>query len=158
MTRITEILAPERVAWNVQANSKKRALEILSELLARDRQGPDAGSIFASLVQREKLGSTGMGKGIALPHGRIAGLEQTRGAVIRLARPVEYDSGDRRQVDLLFALLVPEQCNEAHLETLAMLAGMFRDDRLPTDLRSTDSATDAYRLLIHAPEPRRATA
>lgn len=158
MQPIAALLAPERIAWNVPAGSKKRALEILSELLAKGVAEHDAGAIFASLVQREKLGSTGVGQGIALPHGRLAGLEAPVGAVLRLAEPIDYDSSDGRPADIFFALLVPEQCAEDHLQIMRRLAELFRDGRTGEALRGLDSAPAALAYFSETDLPRRASA
>ena len=112
---------------NVPGGSKKRVLEQIAQLIARDLPDLDAQQIFESLIAREKLGSTGLGQGIAIPHGRIKGLKQAAGAFMRLATPVPFDSPDGRPVNLLFVLLVPEQATDQHLQILSELAQRFAD-------------------------------
>ena len=101
----------------------------------------DAGQIFSTLIERENLGSTGIGDGIALPHGRISGLDNVAGIFLRLQEPLEFAAADHLPVNLIFAILVPENATEEHLKLLASLAGVFRDEETRMKLLETsDSA------------------
>ena len=136
---IAEILTSNRVRLDVHAPSKKRALEALSELLAEAHPEITSRTVFDRLFARERLGSTGLGCGVALPHGRVPNLDRTVGAFIKIDGGIDYDSPDGEPVDLMFALLVPEECTEEHLNLLAELAGIFDDDELREALRHETS-------------------
>ena len=147
--QITDLLTPQRMACHARSACKKRALELLSELLASAQPGPDAHDIFDSLVARERLGGTGLGHGIALPHGRLTGIQRPMGAFVQLADGIDFDAIDKQPVDILFALLVPENCTSEHLQVLALLAQMFSDKNLRAELREADSSEALYELLSH---------
>lgn len=122
------------------ASSKKRVLEHAARLLAVGLgEEPTAEQIFERLLERERLGSTGLAGGVALPHARIEGIDRSRGAFMRLAGPVEFDALDGQPVDLVFALLVPADANEEHLQLLARLAGLFNNADLRERLREVDA-------------------
>lgn len=126
MNQINQLLSPENIVLDLDASSKKRVFEHAG-LLFENNQGIASRTVFDSLFAREKLGSTGLGRGIAIPHGRIKGLKQASGAFIRLTSPVPFDSPDGQPVSLLFVLLVPEQATEQHLQILSELAERFSD-------------------------------
>ncbi len=121
------------------ASSKKRILEQAARLLAANAEEPSAEQIFERLLERERLGSTGLAGGVALPHARMPGMHESRGAFLRLLEPVEFDALDGKPVDLIFALLVPEEATEEHLQLLAKLAAMFNDESLRDRLRLADA-------------------
>lgn len=146
--RVSDILGPERVRCGVEASSKKRALEVLSELLVG--AGSDAHSahdIFDCLIARERLGSTGLGEGVALPHGRMLHLTHALGAFITTDSGVDFDGPDGRAVDLVFCLLVPEDSTDEHLQILSQLAELFNNEELRQKLRSPSSNNEAFELL-----------
>jgi PTS system nitrogen regulatory IIA component len=123
-----------------QASSKKRVLEHAARLLAVGLgEEPTVEQIFERLLERERLGSTGLAGGVALPHARIDGIEHSRGAFMRLASPVEFDALDGEPVDLVFALLVPADATDEHLQLLARLAGLFNNADLRARLREVDA-------------------
>lgn len=126
MNPLNNILSVDRVVLDLEATSKKRVFEQAGQLF-ESHLGIARAQIFDSLFAREKLGSTGIGQGIAIPHGRIKGLKQAAGAFFRLASPVPFDSPDGRPVSLLFVLLVPEQGTEEHLQILSELAQRFAE-------------------------------
>jgi len=126
MNPLTNLLSTDQVLLDLEAGSKKRVFE-QAGLLFENRLGLARSVIFDSLFAREKLGSTGLGQGVAIPHGRIKGLKNAVGAFLRLATPVPFESPDGRPVDLLFVLLVPEQATEQHLQILSELAQHFSD-------------------------------
>lgn len=126
MNPFIKLLPETHVLLDLEASSKKRVFE-QAGLLFENHLGIARSTVFDSLFAREKLGSTGLGQGIAIPHGRIKGLKHATGALLRLATPVPFDSPDGRPVNLLFVLLVPEQATEEHLQILSELAQRFAD-------------------------------
>ena len=126
MNPLTNLLPVSQVVLDLDASSKKRVFEQAGMLFER-HLGLARSVVFDSLFAREKLGSTGLGQGIAIPHGRIKGLKQAAGAFLRLAMPGPFDSPDGRPVNLLFVLLVPEQATEEHLQILSELAQRFAE-------------------------------
>jgi PTS system nitrogen regulatory IIA component len=136
---ITDYLLPERVSCRVDVGSKKRLLEFISELLAGSSPELLQNDIFDALINREKLGSTGLGMGVAIPHGRIAALERPVCAFVKLATPVDFDATDGQPVDLVFALLVPEDSTEEHLQVLSTIAEIFSTSGISMALRQCDT-------------------
>jgi PTS system nitrogen regulatory IIA component len=147
--QITALLSPGRVACQQDSSSKKRSLELLSQLLSTALPAYADGELFDSLVGRERLGSTGLGHGVALPHGRIKGLDAPIGAFVTLATGIDYDAIDNQPVDLLFALLVPEESTEEHLQILARLAAMFSDADLCRKLRECSDSQQCLESINH---------
>jgi PTS system nitrogen regulatory IIA component len=145
MNPITQILTREQVLLDLDAGSKKRVFE-QAGMLFETRLGVARSTIFDSLFAREKLGSTGLGQGVAIPHGRIKGLKQAAGALIRLAAPIPFDSPDGRPVSLLFVLLVPEQATEQHLQILSELAQRFSDRGFRDSLQAAADETAVMAL------------
>lgn len=139
------ILSPRAIRLDDDSPSKKRVLEHAAQLLAPD-DAELSERIYERLLERERLGSTGLSGGVALPHARMPNTKETRGAFLRLTNPIDFDSIDGRPVDLVFALLVPEDATEAHLKLLAELARMFNDPALRSELRSA-AGDQAYDLL-----------
>ncbi len=144
--QITDILSPERMLCHVQASSKKRVLEYFSKLLATEA-GLSSHEIFNSLLSRERLGSTAMGRGVAIPHARVADCQLTLGAFVQLEKGIDFDAMDKQPVDMLFALMVPEQSTEVHLQILAQLAEMLSDDLFRERLRQTEDCQEKFNLL-----------
>ncbi len=151
--QISDILAPSRVSCGVKAGSKKRLLELLGELAVKDEPSLDNGEVFQSLLNRERLGSTSIGKGVAIPHGRLKNADHAVGAMVRLEQGIDFDGVDREPVDLVFALLVPEQSTEEHLQILGVLAELFMDDTLRDRLRSAQTDGDLYALIVGGQPP-----
>ncbi len=144
---ISDLLSPERIRFDVHSSSKKRLLELISKELARNSESLSAREIFESLCARERLGSTGLGNGVAIPHGRVKGSDTVQASFIRLKKPLAFDAIDGEPVDLLFALAVPEQCNEDHLKLLAQVAQIFSDPDLLESLRQADDSGRLLQLL-----------
>ena len=144
---MSELLSPDRVAYGVPATSRKRALELAARALAGGSNEPGESVILDSLLGRERLGSTAIGFGVALPHGRVDGLAQSRGAFIRLAEPVDFEAPDGIPVDLVFGLIVPLHCDNEHLAALATIATRFDDAALRDALRATQDPAQALALL-----------
>ena len=145
---LSTLLSPDRVLCNVTVADKNAALELVANLLARGDDGISAAETLENLRARERLGSTGLGHGIAIPHGRRKGGSQVTAAFVRLADAITYDAIDQKPVDLLFALLVPESSTEEHLVILAALATLFSDSQRVDELRSAASADAIYQALI----------
>jgi len=131
-----------------QCTSKKRVLEHISSFLADNIDDSQADEIYTRLIAREKLGSTGIGEGIAIPHSRLQECEGTLGALFVLDEAVDFDSIDRKPVDIVFVLLVPEEATEQHLQTLSMLAQKFNDEGFRDQLRQATSNEDLYQRMI----------
>lgn len=145
---IADIIATERISAAEDVHSKKRALERLADSLAGATPYLAAGEIFSNLVAREKLGSTGIGDGVAIPHARIKGLDECVAAFARLQQPVAFDAGDEQPVDLLFGLLVPEQSTQTHLNLLRSLAEMFSEAECLSALRGAEDEQALFDDLI----------
>lgn len=145
--KLAEILSANRVVAGVTVTSKKRALEEMSKLLAKGAGTVTDAEIFTSLTAREKLGSTGLGHGVAIPHGRMSGVDGSVGALIRLKHPVDYDAHDGQTVDLMFGLVVPQQATETHLKHLAAIAELFSDEAFCKQARAAADDAALYALV-----------
>ena len=145
---LTDLITPERIACSVDAQSKKRALEYLSEIISSTEDTISSNDVFESLLARERLGGTGVGHGVAIPHGRLKENSLTLGAFIKLQTGVDYDAADRQPVDLLFALLVPKESTDEHLQVLAQLAKIFSNEDFRKQLREANSSDEVYQLLL----------
>ncbi|MEW8505581.1 MAG: PTS IIA-like nitrogen regulatory protein PtsN [Candidatus Thiodiazotropha sp.] len=140
-------LEEERIGCNVEAASKKRVLEQLGRRLADAVPGLDQDLVFDALLERERLGSTGLGKGIALPHARMPQITEALAAFIQLPEGIDFDAIDNQPVDLAFAMLVPEEATDEHLQLLAKLAQMFDDQDFCSTLRQATSADELFKLI-----------
>ena len=145
--KLNAILTADRVASGVSVTSKKKALEELSKLLAKGTDSLSATDIFNGLTAREKLGSTGLGHGVAIPHGRMAGIANSVGAFVRLKHPVDYDAHDGQPVDLVFGLVVPVAATEEHLKHLAAIAEKFSEDEFCKKVRAAKDDAALHALL-----------
>jgi PTS system nitrogen regulatory IIA component len=148
MIRIENILTPGRSRTNVPGGSKKRVLEYIANLIGEQVPDLDSQTVFENLVAREKLGSTGFGNGIAIPHCRLKGCALPISALLHLSAPVDFDAIDGAPVDLLFVLLVPEAATDAHLELLRQIAGMLDRKEVRERLRSATSDDDLYNVVL----------
>ncbi|HVP08930.1 MAG TPA: PTS IIA-like nitrogen regulatory protein PtsN [Burkholderiales bacterium] len=146
MSLVAKLLPLENVLPDLAASSKKRLFEQVG-LLFENRHGIARNVVFESLFARERLGSTGLGQGVAIPHGRIKGLKEALGAFVRLAQPIPFDAPDGQPVRLAFALLVPEHATEKHLEILSELAQMFSDRALREALAGAADAATLHQLI-----------
>ncbi len=149
MIDITPYIHLDRILCGHECSSKKKTLQTVSELLAHPLQENAKQTIFEALLKRERLGSTGLGKGIALPHGRIEALQSPIAAVATMQCGVDFDSLDGVPVDIVFALAMPENCNDQHLQILAGLAEMFSDPDFCNALRNAKSSTEIHVLLAN---------
>lgn len=160
MNLIAKLLPESNVLLDLDVSSKKRVFEQAGLLFENNHQIARS-QVFDSLFAREKLGSTGLGQGIAIPHGRIKGLKEAVGALVRLSHPIAYDAPDGQPVNLVFVLLVPEKATDLHLQILSELAQMFSDRTLREKLLEKAGAADIHRLISDwAPHaaPQRSTA
>ncbi len=147
MSLVAKLLPQANVLLDLQVSSKKRLFEQIG-LLFENNHGIARSTVFDSLFVRERLGSTGLGEGVAIPHGRIKGLKDALGAFLRIEHPVPFDAPDGEPVHLAFALLVPEQATEKHLQILSELAQMFSDRDLRESLSKADSAVSLHRMIV----------
>jgi len=150
MIQLQTILTPGRSLVNVPGGSKKRVLEQIATLAARDLGELDAHDIFESLIAREKLGSTGFGNGIAIPHCRLSGCSSPLCAVLHLETAVDFDAIDGPPVDLLFVLLVPEAATDEHLELLRQIASMLDRADIRERLRQAQDSQGLYQTVVDA--------
>jgi nitrogen PTS system EIIA component len=143
---LCSILQPECTTC-ATPGSKKKVLELISELVAAQYPTLSAQAVFESLVAREKMGSTGIGNGIAIPHGRLDNITQPIGVFIKCEEAIAFDAIDKHPVDLLFALLVPEDQCKQHLSTLAAMAEKLSDKHILKQLRKTQDAAELYQVI-----------
>jgi PTS system nitrogen regulatory IIA component len=146
MSLVAKLLSPANVVIDLQVSSKKRLFEQVG-LLFENQHALARSLVFDSLFARERLGSTGLGQGVAIPHGRIKGLKEALGAFIRLAQPVPFDAPDGNPVTLIFVLLVPEKATEKHLQLLSELAQMFSDKTLRDAMSRAPDAGALHQLI-----------
>ena len=142
--QLSSILTPERTLCGAQGLSKKRALETVSQFICQDVLSLNSDDVFNKLIERERLGSTGLGKGIAIPHCRIDNCSQITGSLIKLENRVDFDAPDNDPVDLLFVLLVPDEAHDEHLTALATLAELFSNDEYIDRLRQANTNEALY--------------
>ncbi len=145
--QFANIITPSRIECNVTASSKKRTLEHISHLISNELTDVDQNEVFNSLISREKLGSTGLGKGIAIPHGRLKSANQTIAAFVQLENGIDFDAPDGEPVDLLCALLVPPECSDEHLQVLALLSEMFSKPEIRKQLRASKDPAAIHSIL-----------
>jgi len=161
MSLVAKLLPASHVQLDVQVSSKKRLFEQVG-LLFENLDGIAKSVVFDSLFARERLGSTGLGQGVAIPHGRIKGLKDALGAFFRLGQPIPFDAPDGNPVTLVFVLLVPEKATEKHLQILSELAQMFCDKSLREAMGRAGDAAALHQLITawqpDAPGQRRAAA
>jgi len=148
MIRLETILTPGRSLVNVPGGSKKRALEQIANLIGKEVPELDTQTVFESLIAREKLGSTGFGNGIAIPHCRLKGCEKPVSALLHLDAPIDFDAIDGAPVDLLFLLLVPEAATDAHLELLRQIASMLDRKDVRDKLRAATDSQSLYQVVL----------
>ena len=146
MSLIAKLLPAQNVVLDLDVGSKKRVFEHAG-LLFENNYSVARSQVFDSLFAREKLGSTGLGQGIAIPHGRIKGMKEAVGAMIRMREPIPFDAPDGQPVSLIFVLLVPERATDLHLQILSELAQMFSDNAFRDQLLTAASADAVHRLI-----------
>ena len=144
--KIADILEARSVLPELKATTKKQALQEIAQALAAI-VAIDKRIIFETLLTREKLGSTGLGQGFAIPHGRVIGLKRVTGLFVKLAQPMDYDAVDGKPVDLVFALLSPDHAGADHLTALAKISRVMRSPASVSKLRGTNTAEGLYAVL-----------
>ena len=147
---ITDLILPESVIANLRVTSKKQALQELAKK-AHELTGQPERALFEVLMERERLGTTGVGHGIGIPHGKLPELNRLYGLFARLETPIDFDAIDEQPVDLIFVLLAPETAGADHLKALARVSRLFRDRAICEKLRGTDSSEAIYALLTQSP-------
>ena len=147
---ITDLVAPEAILPALKVNNKKQALQELAARAA-ELSGQNERSIFEVLLQREKLGTTAVGYGVAIPHGKLPKLEKLFGLFARLERPIDFEAMDGQPVDLIFLLLAPESAGADHLRALSRIARMLRDPAIVHKLRATNDSAGLYAILCDEP-------
>ncbi|MFN8925431.1 MAG: PTS IIA-like nitrogen regulatory protein PtsN [Rhodospirillales bacterium] len=150
-----DLLTPKSIIPNLRANSKKQALQELARRAA-ELTGQHERAVFDVLLERERLGTTGVGHGIAIPHGKLPGIDRVQGLFARLERPIDFDAIDEQPVDLIFVLLAPEQAGADHLKALARVSRMLRDAQTCEKLRGADTADALFARLTHTESIRAA--
>lgn len=150
-----DILSPEAVIANLRVSSKKQALQELAKRAAQITGAPER-AIFDVLLERERLGTTGVGHGIAIPHGKLGELSYVTGVFARLERAIDFDAIDDQPVDLIFLLLAPEGAGADHLKALARVSRLLRDPSICEKLRGSESADAIYALLSQTEASRAA--
>jgi PTS system nitrogen regulatory IIA component len=143
---MSDLLSPSAIIPTLRATTRKQAIQELADCAAAET-GLEAAAIFGTVLQRERLGSTGVGGGIAIPHGKLPGLDRVVGVFARLERPIEFGAPDGEPVDLLFMLLAPEGAGADHLKALARVARVLRDPALTQKLRTTSDGAALYSVL-----------
>ncbi|MBT6116326.1 MAG: PTS IIA-like nitrogen regulatory protein PtsN [Rhodospirillaceae bacterium] len=152
---ITDLITRDSVVANLKAGSKKQMLQELARIAA-GVTGQTERAVFDVLIERERLGTTGVGNGIAIPHGKLPGLDRLHGLFARLAEPIPFDAIDDQPVDLIFLLLAPEGAGADHLKALARVSRLLRNHATCEKLRTADGAVPIYDILMEAPTSRAA--
>jgi PTS system nitrogen regulatory IIA component len=147
---LSDLLAPDAVFPSLKVNNKKQAIQELSAHAAK-LTGQDSRKIFEILLQRERLGSTGVGHGVAIPHGKMPKLDRIFGLFARVEKPIDFEALDGAPVDLIFLLLAPEAAGADHLKALALIARLLRDAKVAEKLRASHEAGATYSILTAPP-------
>ncbi len=149
---LQEIIKPDGVLCNATARSKKHCIEILSELLVRKFPDIASDDIFEHLISRERLGCTGMGRGAAFPHCRVAGIDDSVAVLIKLSEPVDFDAPDGEPVDLVLGMIVPTEIDDSHRTDIKLITDILGDEGLRARLREMNSSSDLYDALVNGAE------
>ena len=144
--KITDVLSLDRTHCDVPGISKKRVLEFIADFFSEHTDFVDANSLYHELISRERLGSTGIGEGIAVPHCRLSGCPRITGILLKLDNPVDFDAIDGEPVDLIFALVVPDEQNDEHLKTLSAIAELLQSSDVRQQLRSCSTSDKLYQI------------
>lgn len=145
---LSKILTQGRSISAVPCTSKKRSLEFIASHIAKDTPALNAEELFQALMAREKLGSTGLGQGIAIPHCRLSNCTAPMGTLVQLTNPIDFDAIDDQPIDLLFVLIVPEEATDEHLKILSSLASIFSQSDLVEKLRAATTDTELFNTFI----------
>lgn len=155
MMELADLITPDSVLATVKASGRKQALQEIGHR-ACDVYGLNCGTVVDGLLAREKLGSTAMGSGVAIPHTRLTGLDRIVGVFARFDKPIDFEAADGEGVDLMFALLAPEEAGADHLRALAKVSRVMRDPAIRAKLRSTTDAQELYALITEISASRAA--
>ncbi|MGD9591780.1 MAG: PTS sugar transporter subunit IIA [Candidatus Berkiella sp.] len=148
MIQLSDILTPDRTIYCAIANSKKKALELIAQTFCLSIPTLNENIIFDGLVQRERLGSTAIGQGCAIPHCRVDEIEHAIGCFMMLKEGIDFDAEDHQQVNMLFSIIVPQEAQEMHLELLATIAKLFREEPFRRSLYQAKNRDELYQRLI----------
>ncbi len=135
---ISSLLSTDRIFIGLSVSSKKKLLEFIADKAASELSQP-RNQVYNKLLERERLGSTGLGKGIALPHARLADLKDAHACLVRLDNPIDYDASDQQKVDLVFVLFIPQESTEEHLQILASVAALFSQKSFTESIRISET-------------------
>ncbi|MBQ0720470.1 MAG: PTS sugar transporter subunit IIA [Gammaproteobacteria bacterium] len=147
---IADVLSPDRTRCDAPGVSKKRVLEFIADFFSEHTEFIDANHLYHELLKRERLGSTGIGEGIAVPHCRLSGCPRITGILLKLNSAVDFDAIDGEPVDLIFALVVPDEQNDEHLQTLSAIAELLQSSEVRQQLRSCSNNNTLYQIAIGA--------
>jgi PTS system nitrogen regulatory IIA component len=147
---IADILSPDRTSCDAPGVSKKRVLEFIADFFSEHTDFIDANQLYHQLISRERLGSTGIGEGIAVPHCRLSGCPRITGILLKLNSSVDFDAIDGEPVDLIFALVVPDEQNDEHLQTLSSIAELLQSSDVREQLRSCSNSNTLYQIATSA--------
>jgi PTS system nitrogen regulatory IIA component len=145
---IKNLLSADFIIHDLKVGSKKRVMDHISAIISDGVDNTDYDTIFSGLIERERLGSTGIGEGVAIPHCRLDDIEDAVGVFFKLSQAVDFDAIDKQPVDLIFALVVPSNSCDEHLNTLAQLAEMFSQEDNRNRLRKCTNAEELYQMLL----------
>ena len=146
---ISALLSPQRIFLDTEISSKKKLLELIATTVAEETESSQS-CIFNGLLDRERLGSTGLGQGFAVPHARLSNLKKTLGCFIRLKNAVNFEAPDNLPVDLVFTIIVPEEATEEHLMILSSLASIFSKSDVCDAIRNAQSSDEVTRIIDSA--------
>lgn len=155
MTQLKDIVCPAHILVNVNVTSKKRALEVLAQTIVVDHDELDEQLIFDAFIERERLGSTGFGNGVAIPHCRIVSCKEPVVAILKLPSGIDFSAVDEQPVDILIALVVPEQATEEHLQLLKQIAELLSSTAIRTAIRQATIKDEIYQLITSGIEINR---
>ena len=150
--QIKDFISEQGIIFSPSVSSKKRALEVLSETIAHQDSNLNKNKVLDALLAREKLGSTGLGNGIAIPHCRIEGLQNIYVSVLKLDEGIDYEASDDHEVNFLFCLVVPEDANDDHLQLLASIAELLNNEILQKPIQECSNSTELYQILTQDPK------
>lgn len=146
---ISALLSPQRIFLDTEISSKKKLLELIANIVADQTEMPES-AIYSNLLNRERLGSTGLGHGFAVPHARLENLDKTIGCLFRLKEPVNFESPDNQPVDLVFTIIIPQEATEEHLMILSSLAGIFSQTDVCEAIRGATSRDEIAQIIESA--------
>ena len=146
---ISALLSPQKIFLDIEVSSKKKLLELIANIVA-DQTRLAESSIYNNLLNRERLGSTGLGQGFAVPHARLENLHQTIGCFFRLKYPVNFEAPDNQPVDLVFTIIIPQEATEEHLIILSSLAGIFSQTDVCEAIRNAGSRDEIAQIIASA--------